>query len=194
MMYLVNKILCVGDEEVGKTSLLHALNNEPIPEEYEATHLTTFQTVKFNYKGDEVSLHLWDIGGDVKYSKLAQYYYKNIDVAIIVFDLSNKKSFDHIRDYACKITVEAEKTNPFFLFVGNKSDLVSTPVISEMDIDNLCEEFYCRYLPVSSKNNFNISRLVEILCEICDAKINKGSSSNHVVISDEPEGQCCNVI
>lgn len=67
-------------------------------------------------------MDIWDTAGQEKYRSLLTLYYKNSDVIIIVFDASNKESFETVDFWASQIIANCE-TKPEVILVANKYDL-----------------------------------------------------------------------
>jgi small GTP-binding protein len=104
---------------------------------------------------------LWDTAGMEKYSALAPIYYRDSSVAVLVFDVGEQSSFDHlpfwIRLYRC----DGREANPVML-VGNKADLADRAVTEDSG-----RAFAARnnttFLETSAKTGSNISRLTDDL-------------------------------
>lgn len=124
------KIILTGSFGVGKTSLF----NQFIFNQFDDKYLTTIG-VKVNKKnievdGEEVSLLVWDIAGEVSQDKVPHSYFLGASGIIYVFDLTRPSTYKNIQgdiDYLKEMVKGAE-----IRVVGNKSDLVSEGQISEI--------------------------------------------------------------
>ena len=124
------KIILTGSFGVGKTSLF----NQFIFSQFDDKYLTTIG-VKVNKKnievdGEEVSLLVWDIAGEVSQDKVPHSYFLGASGIIYVFDLTRPSTYKNIQgdiDYLKEMVKGAE-----IRVVGNKSDLVSESQINEI--------------------------------------------------------------
>jgi Ras-related protein Rab-6A len=150
------KIILIGDIAVGKTSIISRYVNNSFEENYQCTIQAEQQTKIV--KEDEntyVKLIIWDTVGQEKFRSLTRQYYNGCQGAIIVFDLTNKKSFDYIQNWIEEIKNYGDE-NAIVMIIGNKSDLTAEREISQSDIKNKLNGEYF-YFEVSAKNGNNIS-------------------------------------
>jgi small GTP-binding protein len=60
----------------------------------------TRKTLTFDeYNGKSIKFEIWDTAGQEKYRSLTKIFYKDAGVAILVYDISRKESFDEIKNY-----------------------------------------------------------------------------------------------
>ena len=100
-------------------------------------------------------MNIWDTAGQEKYRTLTRQFYHDCHGAVIVFDLTEKESFE----YLPKWIKELEENAPdkiVILILGNKSDLVNERVVNSEDITNFIENKYL-FFEVSAKNGNNIT-------------------------------------
>lgn len=88
------KLLIIGESCVGKSSLL----TQYIDEEFSANHTTTIgveykqKTIKLE-DNNSIRVQIWDTAGTSRYNTITPNYYRNVDGILLVFDISNRKSF-----------------------------------------------------------------------------------------------------
>ena len=116
------KIGLLGDEKVGKTSICHSFVNLDLPEDY----ITTIGYEKFEKKellnnGKEVRLIIWDSGGQERFRSSIISTLRHVEEIIIVFDVTNRKSFDDIENWL--EIIKEEFNNPIIILFGNKVDV-----------------------------------------------------------------------
>jgi Ras-related protein Rab-1A len=133
-------ILILGDTNVGKTSLLLNYTDNY----YVGSHVATvgidfkFKTIKV--KDMDVKLQIWDTSGQERFRSLAKNYLKKADGIIFVYDITDKKTFEGVKDWI----KEAESQGIYKqILVGNKCDLERK--VSKERIENF-----------KKKNNLNI--------------------------------------
>lgn len=128
------KVVLVGDIAVGKTSLRKRLVSETFSANYLATLGVDFATKKLNIDDKICELQIWDIAGQPNYYSVADRFLTNSDAAILVYDVTNEASFDHLKGRMEKIIELSVDEEPVFIVVGNKTDL-QDPQRSPEEVD-----------------------------------------------------------
>ena len=186
MLSYMNKVLITGDSNVGKTSLLNVFGGESFSEEYSQTIISSFKRIPYSTAERTVNLNIWDVCGAQKYSNLSKQYFKSIDLAVLVFDLTNHQSFEKLKDLATSITQSAERIQPFFLVVGNKSDLSDQNSVPQEEIDEFIAPYMCKYYAISVKENSEINNLFHEIGRICISKLNGAHAPTNNIPSATP--------
>ncbi|KAH3744348.1 Rab GTPase [Pelomyxa schiedti] len=117
------KVVLLGDMATGKTSLVSQLTSNKIPEKHEATIGAAFQVHKIKVDGRDVKLEIWDTAGQERYRSLAPLYYRGASAAIIVYDITNKETFEMCKQWVDELRVRAP--NIVVTLAGNKLDLAT---------------------------------------------------------------------
>ena len=150
------KIILIGEASVGKTCIL----GRYIDNKFEENTKCTINVEK-KAKSIVVDLHtsvkmnIWDTAGQERYRGVTKQYYRDCDGAIIVFDLSSKKTFESLPNWFKELNENAPKTI-VHLILGNKSDLTNEREVTAEDIKKFIGNKYM-YYEVSAKNGNNIS-------------------------------------
>lgn len=114
-----------------------------------------------------VKVQIWDTAGQERYRSITNAYYRGAEAIIIVFDLQNKDSFNHIQGWIDEIS-KYTGPNVFKLILGNKCD-VENPQVSKQDIIDLEKKLDIKVIEVSAKmsNNVDVAfrNVVESLIE-----------------------------
>lgn len=131
------KIIFVGDSGAGKTSIINSYfdissakspndsnsnNNIPAPT-IGASQLTIYHK--------KIVLRIWDTAGQENYRAILPLYFKNSSLAIIVFDITNRSSFDHLiknskpKSNATQNNDNNDTNNKSFYETGSWIDLVA---------------------------------------------------------------------
>ena len=115
------KILVLGDTAVGKTCLLLKYVDGFFPDNYISTVGVEYKIKVVELNGTKIILKIWDTCGQERYKSLAKTFIKDADGILFVYDISNKQSFEHIKDWIR----ESEEANGEFqkIVLGNKIDL-----------------------------------------------------------------------
>ena len=167
------KIGLLGDEKVGKTSICHSFVNLNLPEDY----ITTIGYEKFEKKellnnGKEVRLIIWDSGGQERFGSSIISTLRHVEEIIIVFDVTNRKSFDDIENWL--EIIKEEFNNPIIILFGNKVDVKKEEwKVTEEEINLFCTKKKLKYFGTSAKNNNGIKEGFSYLANIIFERVVK---------------------
>lgn len=163
------KVVFGGETNVGKTSIVERSifnrfgNNTP-------TMGAAFAAKKIFHEDKSITLGLWDTAGQERFQSMSALYFRNALICVLVFDLTNRKSFDKIpmwKNLAKDATSEFEELDhdlPIFILVGNKNDM--KPKIDKSVIDDFCKNHNIHhYIETSALNGNGINKLYEIMGE-----------------------------
>ena len=97
----VSKIVLLGEVSVGKTCIINRFVNNSFDLKELSSSSASFitKTVKFDDMDEEIKFEIWDTVGQEKYRALTKIFYKDSSVAILVYDITNRKSFEEIKNY-----------------------------------------------------------------------------------------------
>lgn len=123
------KIVIVGDSGVGKSNLLNRFVLNEFSNDCRATIGVELSSKTYKINGKVVKIHLWDTAGQERYKSITGAYYKGAKGAIIVYDITNKDSFDHVDKWIKEVKDNGGK-NMNIVICGNKSDLESSRKVS----------------------------------------------------------------
>lgn len=122
------KVVVVGDEKVGKTSLIIRYTENRFSESYKQT-IGSDIAIKYVHQEDkDVNLVLWDIGGQEQYKIMHKYYLQGAQAAILVYSITDRSSFENIPPWHNSVLERVGKV-PLIL-LGNKKDLSDQRVVS----------------------------------------------------------------
>ena len=124
------KFVIVGNHEVGKTSLIRQFVERKFSHDYRATIGLNIFAHNFDFQGNELNLQLWDIGAQQYFKRFRRIYYNGAEAAFVVFDLTNRNSFEKVQEWYEEINELIEEKNIPIVLVGNKDDLAEQRVIS----------------------------------------------------------------
>ncbi|KAK3266155.1 hypothetical protein CYMTET_25200 [Cymbomonas tetramitiformis] len=160
---LTDKVVLVGDQNVGKTCLVLRYCENTFAENYKATIGVDFMWQRFLIQGVGFTLHIWDTAGQEKFRSLSQAYYRGARACIAAFDLGVPESFEHCDQWAKEVIAEnqaAHDSSEFCVFlVGCKAD--SFKVVDREAAEALANKLNAEYFEVSSKTEDNVKDLFE---------------------------------
>lgn len=185
-------ICLLGDTSVGKTSFVDRIinsnfnykSNATIGVEYTTKYFKTIINSKeYNYKWS-----IWDTAGQEVYNSLIRTYYRNGPVYILMFDKTEKMSFNELKKWYDSIkTLGTDKK--FIYIVGNKIDN-SKYEVTYNDIIKKVEDDDFKYYEISVKNNLNLDLLInsinnDLLSYILDKDIPRFQKKNVIRFYDK---------
>ena len=164
-MALQIKIVLLGQTAVGKTSIAQQFVNSKFGKDHHSTIGVSFlsKVLEFNNGLDTVKILLWDTAGQEKYKSLAQMYYKDAQVALLVYDITQKSTFDDIQFWVKELEANAS-SNVFKYILGNKSDLINFQQVLYQSVCMYAETIGAVAKEISAKENIGIRELFEEIC------------------------------
>ena len=134
----------------------------------------------------------WDTAGHEKFRAITTSYYRGAHAIIIVFDLTEQKSFLHVTEWLKHIEKYA-KENVLKFLVGNKTDLVDKRVINKEEANKFAEEHNLPYIETSAKDGVNIEELFDKSLDKFLIGINFKNEEKNIKLEEINKGQtgCC---
>ena len=179
------KVTIIGSQGVGKTCIIKNYVEGVFTEYNISTSGVDYYKKELIMNNKKVILNIWDTAGQEKFYSMAQYFYRNSFIIIIVYDVTNIKSFEDIKKHWMKDIMEKGEKYKIIALVGNKIDLYDVEGVEEID-GNIVKEFMdkissnnnknCKFISerVSAKKNINIKLLFEkLLKEYFDKEFNQ---------------------
>ena len=154
------KVLLLGDSDVGKSSLILRYTEETFNSKLVNSIGVDFKMKKKEIDGKVIKVQIWDTAGHERFRSITYSYYRGANAIIIVFDLSDKKSFISITEWLKQIEKHA-KENVFKFLVGNKSDLVEERKVTYEEAKQYADEHELPYIETSAKEGININELFD---------------------------------
>jgi len=157
------KVILLGDIAVGKTSILSRFVDDKYSSEYRCNVGVEFK-VKSLYLDEKTGadLQIWDTCGEERFRTITRQYYRDSSGIILVFDVTNRNSFERMTSWINDIT-EYGPTGTQIILVGNKIDLDDDRVISSHEALNFANKNNILYIEVSAKTSYNVIYLFEVL-------------------------------
>jgi small GTP-binding protein len=161
------KVIFVGESSTGKTALINCLMNKSFQTDIVSTSVPVESriTMKIDNKENELTLSLWDTAGQEKFRCLNKLFFKEAKIAIIVCDITKKKSFDEIRSFWYNYIKEVCGQDIVIAIAENKADLYDMEEVFENDVNEFAKQFRVIHKRTSAKTGTGIRELLKMTCE-----------------------------
>jgi len=158
------KLLLIGDSGVGKSCLLLRFADDVFNDTYVTTIGVDFKVRSLNVGQTRVRLQLWDTAGQERFRTITSSYYRRADAFIVVYDVTDKESFNNVRPWLQEIEKYTSGGLPK-LIVGNKSDLSGKRVVETEEGAKLAESLGIDFLEASARSADNVEKAFTGLVE-----------------------------
>ena len=152
------KIIVIGNSGVGKSCLTLKATKDIFQENFVST--MGFQFYSFHVKINQkvFKLQIWDTCGQEIYRSLITNFYRTAALAIIVYSVTDKKSFEETEIWLKQVKLNADPNCKIFL-IANKVDLPEKVVNSEDGLNLKKEHGFECYMETSAKTGVNVKEL-----------------------------------
>ena len=209
------KIIVVGDSGVGKTALLRRYVRNEFSASYSSTIGADFMTKTLEIDNKSIVLQIWDTAGQERFQSLGNAFYRGSDACILVYDITDKKSFNNIIQWRNDFIKYAsppsnhnnnnnnntsnnnnnnnnENDDYLFLLIGNKSDLHDTRVVSHVNGKEIAREYSMDFFETSALSgtmvNEAITKLANRALTMNCAPYLAGKVDNKIINLDDTDG------
>ena len=154
------KIVLIGEPFVGKTCIINRYVDHNYKENPGSTIGSNYTSKKLTIEDlkKEVVLDIWDTAGQEVYRSFVKLFYKESKIAILVYDISDRKSFDELKKYWFNEIKEFRK-DIILGIAGNKSDLIEKEEVNEDEARKFAKEINAIFRLTSALSNIGIDEL-----------------------------------
>lgn len=155
------KVIIVGDENCGKSSLIKRFTSSSFDLDYHPTIDVDYETKYFDVLDIGYSVGFWDVPGEERFKLIVQSYYKNANIIVVVFDLTRPSTLMNANKWMKETLAANIKTDPIRFLVGTKSDLLSEKSLEglEAHANLIAQEMDAEYFSVSSRDGTEVNNL-----------------------------------
>lgn len=164
------KILLVGDEGSGKTSILTRYINDSFAEDLSTTVGVDFDIRTVNHSGDAIRLQIWDTAGQERFHTIVSSYYRGAHAIVILFSLTDQESFDHLEAWLNNVKRYSSE-NVDILILANKCDCVDNRVIPKETIQEYAKKVNVSIIETSAKDCINVEEAFMKLVKNIHARV-----------------------
>ncbi|KAH8256709.1 hypothetical protein KR038_011051 [Drosophila bunnanda] len=168
---LLFKLLLIGDSGVGKTCVLFRFSDDAFTSTFISTIGIDFKIKTVELRGKKIKLQIWDTAGQERFHTITTSYYRGAMGIMLVYDITNEKSFENIVKWLRNIDEHANE-DVEKMILGNKCDMTDKRVVNKERGEAIAREHGIRFMETSAKSNINIDRS---FCELTEAIMDKTS-------------------
>lgn len=162
------KVIILGDTGVGKTSLMQRFINGKFSQQYKATIGADFLPKDMTIDDKNVTLQIWDTAGQERFQSLGVAFYRGSDCCVLVYDVTNAKSFENLQSWRDEFLIQANIRDPDnfpFVIIGNKIDVQeSKRVVSSKKAQLMAQNLgNLPYFETSAKEAVNVEQAFDVV-------------------------------
>ncbi|CBJ32986.1 Rab8A, RAB family GTPase [Ectocarpus siliculosus] len=162
------KLLMIGDSGVGKTCLLLRYANDSFSQTFITTIGIDFKIKNIDLDSKRIKLQIWDTAGQERFRTITTSYFRGAQGILLVYDVTDKKSFNSIRNWVAQIQQHADVAVNKIL-IGNKCDMDEDREVSREEGAQLAAEYGIQFFETSAKNDINVEKgFITIAREVKD--------------------------
>ncbi|XP_065367604.1 uncharacterized protein RabX1 [Calliphora vicina] len=158
MRGIEGKVVILGSRGVGKTCLVTKYIKNTLHKDVGPTIAASFFTCKVILDDVKVKLQIWDTAGQERFKAVAPMYYRNANAAILVFDLSQYRTFSEIKSWIQELHRNVQE--PLILtLVGNKLDLHAIRAVSREEACLFANSMGATYFETSAETDQGLEQV-----------------------------------
>lgn len=190
------KLLVIGDSGVGKSSLLMRFIENSFDEDQGPTIGVDFKSTTIDVQGNKVKLTIWDTAGQERFRTLTASYYRGAHGVILVYDTTDRASFDHITMWLNELEVYATNANIVKMLVANKIDKPGRDVTTKEGTE-FARDKAMLFIEASAKDTRGVKQAFdEVTQKILDTPDLWGDrgpkdTANLTASGEDEQGYCC---
>lgn len=185
------KLVFLGEQAVGKTSIITRFMYDTFDYNYQATIGIDFLSKTMYLEDRSVRLQLWDTAGQERFRSLIPSYIRDSSAAVVVYDVTNRGSFLNTAKWVEDVRTERGK-DVCIILVGNKNDITDRRQVSTEEGEQKAKEFNIMFIETSAKAGHNVKQLFRQLASALpgqDSGTDAGPSAvENVVLHNTPQG------
>ena len=180
------KVVLIGESGVGKTCIMAQF----ISNKFDPNTITS-ATAQFFIKNIEIdgkilTFHFWDTAGQEKFRSLAKIFYKDAHVVILVYSITNSKSFKTMKEYWYDQVVNYGKKDVIYAIAANKADLYEERQVTDDEAEEFAKKIGAIFVSTSAKDDVGISELFDEIGQKILNKNNFNFSSREKINKPKP--------
>ncbi|KAL7752233.1 GTPase Ryh1 [Sorochytrium milnesiophthora] len=171
------KLVFLGEQSVGKTSLITRFMYDTFDNTYQATIGIDFLSKTMYLDDRTVRLQLWDTAGQERFRSLIPSYIRDSSVAVVVYDITNRNSFQNTAKWIDDVRAE-RGADVIIVLVGNKTDLSDKRQVTTEEGEKKAKDFNVMFIETSAKAGYNVKALFRKIAQALPGMDSNGGEAN----------------
>ncbi|KAI3950268.1 hypothetical protein MKX01_016916 [Papaver californicum] len=172
------KVIVIGDSAVGKTQILSRFAKNEFYLDSKSTIGVEFQTRTITINDKVIKAQIWDTAGQERYRAVTSAYYRGALGAMLVYDITNRRSFDNVARWVHELLTHADKSIVIML-IGNKADLSDRREVPMEDAVEYAQQKGLFFSETSALKGDNVESAFIKLLEEIHGVVSKKALSNY---------------
>ena len=166
------KFIIIGDKTVGKSCIINQFIEKQFINEYIPTIGSDKIKKEIEIEGKILNLEIWDTVGQEQYRTVNKIFIKNAQIALIVYDITNKDSFNNLNFWLQEI-IDINRKKVICCVLSNKTDLYENQVVDSEEGKNFADEKKISFFETSAKDYESIENVFIQLSKFYINKVQK---------------------
>ncbi|KAK3930785.1 Ras-related protein Rab-24 [Frankliniella fusca] len=188
------KVVLLGSEDVGKTSLMKRYIQDKFQcRPHQNTIGAAFASKTVSTRGRQFVLGIWDTAGSERYYAMSQLYYRDAKAAIVCFDLTERVTFDRAKQWITELRNHEENCKIYLC--GTKKDVVDDGIkasaVAHERVLQYSKGIGAVYMETSSKTGLNVAELFQLIADDCVLPSSNERNESIKLHSSKKSSSCC---
>ena len=190
---LTCKAILLGNSSIGKTCIIRRLCENSYDMSTTLTLGASAQTKTICFSNTKrLKLEVWDTAGQECYRSLNKIFYRDAKIVILVYDITNRKTFEDLKYYWYRQVESSCEKNPIIGIAGNKCDLFTEEHVSEEEGQECAMKVGATFKIVSALNGTGVNELFkELSAKVFDIRKDAEKKNNIILKEKKKEKKCC---
>ena len=184
------KLLLIGEQAVGKSSLMNRYVDNVFEVNIMGTAGLDLKKKVVEINKEKVKVYIFDTAGQERFRTIAKNQYKKADAIIIIYDVTDRKSFECVNDWINSIKSDVDPVMERLL-IGNKIDLVNERTVSQEEGNKIAEKYSMPFIETSAKESLNVEEAFIKVINNLYYKDNKNGKGKDEQRQKTKSGGCC---
>ncbi|CAB3403410.1 unnamed protein product [Caenorhabditis bovis] len=181
------KLVFLGEQSVGKTSIITRFMYDSFDNTYQATIGIDFLSKTMYLEDRTIRLQLWDTAGQERFRSLIPSYIRDSSVAIVVYDITNANSFHQTTKWVDDVRTE-RGNDVIIVLVGNKTDLADKRQVTTEDGEQKARDLNVMFIETSAKAGYNVKQLFRKIATALPGMVKEeAAETQNIVITGPPK-------
>jgi len=179
------KFIIIGDAGAGKSCLLHQFIENKFKKGSSHTIGVEFGSKIISVGGDngrKIKLQIWDTAGQERYRSVTRSYYRGAAGALIVYDITNRDSYNHLTNWLADARTLA-RADISIIAVGNKCDLKDKRAVTFLEASRCAQENDILFLETSALTGEGVEEVFIKVARMILNKIEDGLIDPNTMVS-----------